>query len=103
MRFAALFFALLFAFGLSAGSKFTRFLVKMDSVMAAKYYKVNYDTNYIGRPKFRWVLRSRFNLSGHDLLARGEQLADAQGRCIFRRKQMDRAPGIRRAAAKHSV
>ena len=73
MRFAALFFALTLVFNLSAKSKFTRFLVKMDSVMAAKYYKVNYDTDYIGRPKFRWVLRSRFNLSGHDLLARGER------------------------------
>ena len=71
MRASALLLALTFAFNLSAGNKFTRFLVRLDSVMEAKYYKVNYDTNYIGRPHFRWVLRSRFNLSGHNFLTHG--------------------------------
>ena len=73
MRLSALLFALIFALNLSAESKFTRFFVKLDSVMEAKYYKVNYDTNYIGRPDFRWIVSSRANLSGHNLVARGSE------------------------------
>lgn len=73
MRLSALLFALLFASSLSAGGKFARFLTKLDSTMAAKYYKVNYDTNYIGRPDFRWIVSSRLNLSGHNILARGTE------------------------------
>lgn len=71
MRRSALLLALMLTLHLSAGNRFTRFLVRMDSVMEAKYYKVNYDTNYIGRPHFRWVLRSRLNLSGHSFLSHG--------------------------------
>ncbi len=44
----------------------------LDSVLQAKYSKVSYDTNYIGRPKARLTLKVRTNFSGNNIHARGQ-------------------------------
>ena len=33
-----------------------------DSLLAANYYKVKYDTNYITHPNARWTIKMRGNL-----------------------------------------
>ena len=38
-----------------------------DSILAAKYKKVRFDTNYISRPDARWTIKFRGNLSGADM------------------------------------
>lgn len=40
-----------------------------DSILAAKYKKVKFDTNYISRPDARWTIKFRGNLSGADMQA----------------------------------
>ncbi len=37
---------------------------RFDSVLTAKYYKGNIDTAYVTRPKTKWTVNARFNLSG---------------------------------------
>lgn len=37
---------------------------KVDSVVTAKYYAVDYDTSFISRPLEAWMVRMRFNASG---------------------------------------
>ena len=37
---------------------------KIDSAVAAKYYKINYDTLYIMRPEETWLVKARVNVSG---------------------------------------
>lgn len=48
-------------------SLYDRRLFWGDSLLAANYYKVKYDTNYITRPNARWTIKMRGNLSGADL------------------------------------
>lgn len=47
---------------------YDRHLFIGDSLLAANYNKVKYDTNYIARPNARWTIKLRGNLSGADLL-----------------------------------
>ncbi len=56
---------------ISAQSKWQRFKARVDSVLLAKYFKVNYDTNYIGRPVGRFTIKARANVSGTNLEAKG--------------------------------
>ncbi len=44
----------------------TSLRAKVDSILSAKYNKVNYDTNYIGRPEGKLTLKLRTNISGSD-------------------------------------
>ena len=48
-------------------SLYDRQLFRGDSLLAANYYKIKYDTNYISRPNARWTIKLRGNLSGADL------------------------------------
>jgi hypothetical protein len=48
-------------------SLYDRLLYRGDSLLAANYYKIKYDTNYISRPNARWTIKLRGNLSGADL------------------------------------
>ena len=43
----------------------------MDSVLAARYYRTSYDTNYVTRPEGRLTLKVRFNQTGNDFNAKG--------------------------------
>ena len=52
---------------LSAQSFFHRF----DSVMTEKYRKGNIDTAYITRPKTKWTVKARLNLSGAKIETEG--------------------------------
>ena len=45
---------------LSAQSLFQRF----DSVLTENYRKANFDTAYIMRPRTKWTVRTRINVSG---------------------------------------
>lgn len=48
-------------------SLYDRQLFRGDSLLAANYYKIKYDTTYISRPNARWTIKLRGNLSGADL------------------------------------
>ena len=48
-------------------SLYDRQLFRGDSLLAANYYKIKYDTSYISRPNARWTIKLRGNLSGADL------------------------------------
>ena len=44
---------------------------RMDSVLAARYYKIHYDTNYVVRPQGRLTLKVRMNQTGNSIHAKG--------------------------------
>lgn len=48
-------------------ARYDRQLFRGDSLLAANYHKVKYDTAYIGRPDARWTIKYRGNLSGTDM------------------------------------
>ena len=48
-------------------ARYDRQLFRGDSLLAANYHKVKYDTEYIGRPDARWTIKYRGNLSGADM------------------------------------
>lgn len=48
-------------------TRYDRQLFRGDSLLAANYHKVKYDTAYIGRPDARWTIKYRGNLSGADM------------------------------------
>ena len=56
-----------FALPLSAQNIFQR----IDSVLTANYHKGNVDTAYITRPKTKWTLTARLNLSGAKIESEG--------------------------------
>ena len=43
----------------------------IDSILAARYYKTPYDTNYVVRPAGRLTLKVRLNQSGNSIHAKG--------------------------------
>lgn len=45
--------------------------MQVDSILAARYYKTPYDTNYVVRPEGRLTLKARLNQSGNDFHTRG--------------------------------
>ena len=44
---------------------------RVDSVLADRYYRSPYDTNYVTRPEGRLTLKLRMNQTGNDFHARG--------------------------------
>lgn len=44
---------------------------RMDSVLTENYRKGNIDTTYITRPKTKWTIKARFNLSGAKIESEG--------------------------------
>ena len=46
-------------------------IVRLDSTLSARYYKIPYDTNYVIRPDGRWTLKVRFNQTGNTFHAKG--------------------------------
>lgn len=44
---------------------------RVDSVLAARYYKTPYDTNYVVRPEGRLTLKFRLNQTGNSIHAKG--------------------------------
>ena len=44
---------------------------RMDSVLAARYYKIPYDTNSVVRPQGRLTLKVRMNQTGNSIHAKG--------------------------------
>ena len=44
---------------------------RMDSVLAARYYRTPYDTNYVIRPEGRLTLKVRMNQTGNSFHAKG--------------------------------
>ena len=45
--------------------------MRVDSALAARYYKISYDTNYVVRPEGRLTLKVRMNQTGNDFHAKG--------------------------------
>lgn len=50
--------------------KLNRFV---DSILTTRYQRADIDTNYVTRPKTKWTLMGRFNVSGAKITAKGEQ------------------------------
>ena len=46
-------------------------IVRLDSTLSARYYKIPYDTNYVIRPDGRWTLKVRFNQTGNTFHTKG--------------------------------
>ena len=44
---------------------------RIDKILSANYQKVNVDTAYITRPKTKWTITARYNLSGARIEAEG--------------------------------
>ena len=44
---------------------------RMDSALAARYYRISYDTNYVTRPEGRLTLKVRMNQTGNSFHAKG--------------------------------
>lgn len=44
---------------------------RMDSALAARYYRIPYDTNYVSRPEGRLTLKVRLNQTGNTFHAKG--------------------------------
>ena len=44
---------------------------RMDSALAARYYRTPYDTDYVVRPEGRLTLKVRLNQTGNDFYAKG--------------------------------
>ena len=44
---------------------------RVDSVLAARYYRTPYDTNYVVRPEGKLTLKLRLNQTGNDFHAKG--------------------------------
>lgn len=46
-------------------------IVRLDSTLSARYYKIPYDTNYVVRPDGRWTLKLRANQTGNTFHTKG--------------------------------
>ena len=44
---------------------------RLNKLLTSSYYKVKYDTNYVGRPKEKWLLRLLGNQTGNYIHAKG--------------------------------
>ena len=54
---------------------------RVDSVLAARYYRTPYDTNYVVRPEGKVTLKVRLNQTGNDFHAKGTVSARRRGTC----------------------
>ncbi len=52
--------------------KYDKRLYGIDSLFAAKYNKISYDTLYMSRPQSRWTFKARTNVSGARLITLGQ-------------------------------
>ena len=50
-----------------------RMLHKTDSILSLRYQRSKVDTMYITRPKTKWTIRGRLNVSGADLEIKEKQ------------------------------
>ena len=54
-----------------AQSRDQQMRAQVDSVLAERYYRTPYDTNYVARPEGKLTLKVRLNQTGNDFHARG--------------------------------
>jgi len=54
-----------------AQSRNQQMRAQVDSVLAERYYRTPYDTNYVARPEGKLTLKVRLNQTGNDFHARG--------------------------------
>lgn len=69
-----LFSAILLAFANEAAAQTltqTERRARLDSALAARYYRTPYDTNFVIRPKGKLTLKLRLNQTGNDFHAKG--------------------------------
>ena len=67
-------FAIFVVSALSAQSKWKLWHQKADSLLAARYSRVTYDTTYIGRPDSKFTVKFRVNVSGNQIKSDGESM-----------------------------
>ena len=58
--------------------RYDRNLYRGDSLLAARYAKVTYDTAYIARPHARWTIKMRGNVSGATIKTSATDAAQVQ-------------------------
>ena len=56
----------------------TSSVVKIDSALAARYYRMNIDTAYITRPTTKWTVTMRANVSGAEIETEGIERGPSQ-------------------------
>ena len=69
-----LFSAILLAFANEAAAQTltqTERRARLDSALAARYYRTPYDTNFVIRPEGKLTLKLRLNQTGNDFHAKG--------------------------------
>ena len=54
-----------------AGNRLKRLWTRIDSLLAERYYKTHYDTNYVARPDGKLTLKLKVNQTGNSLHAKG--------------------------------
>ena len=64
-------FSLFNPLALSAKGRFHQKLLRLDSLLAVRYLKTSYDTNYVTRPEGRLTLKLRANQTGNSIHAKG--------------------------------
>ena len=50
---------------------FRQNIMRLDSVLSVRYYKIPYDTNYVVRPEGRWTLKLTANQTGNTFHTKG--------------------------------
>ena len=50
---------------------FRQKIMRLDSVLSVRYYKIPYDTNYVVRPEGRWTLKLTANQTGNTFHTKG--------------------------------
>lgn len=56
---------------LSAENRLKKLWTKADSILAERYYRTPYDTNYVARPEGRFTFKLKANQTGNSLHAKG--------------------------------
>ena len=54
-----------------SAQKLTKVARRVDSLLTLRYERANIDTNYVYRPKTKWTLVGRYNLTGSEISSEG--------------------------------
>ena len=70
-------FGVLLAFPIQASAQkrtLREKIVRLDSTLSARYYKIPYDTNYVVRPEGKWTLKVKLNQTGNTFHAKASSM-----------------------------
>ncbi|MBR1498556.1 MAG: DUF4421 family protein [Bacteroidaceae bacterium] len=70
-RYVLLFMALLAFSPARAEGRLKKIWTKVDGILAERYYRTSYDTNYVVRPVGKLTLKLKYNVTGNSIHAKG--------------------------------